>query len=442
MKKFWLLLIPCILFAYDWKNDGKYHLFQEEKFPGELEVKKVFSSIQDLNHPTLQDYLHLEKFLEFGVRSYLYPIFPEDQEHRKLQLIGKNHELPIFEKLFCNSEKTDLEKCILLYSSYEPLEKEQAYEVLDSITESNYRGHILFRIGGFPNISRGGLTYCHIPGSWKMTFFEEARLLGYQKVVCLDPGTAIPDLETVFHTLDREGSFFQKAKKPFDPYSVTPEALLALRISPTTLQKLDRINTSLVGLNLRKEPSVNLLKDWRDLLGNVVPAITFEPDTLDLSVLAWKHHMPVQEMLEEAAQVEDRPVVLDECHCCQHHIKAPLSEIDHVPQVLEKYLINVEETNLDKCVLLYLRDVECTDHTIEQTIEKIKISGYEGQVLLRRGGYPNVNPDLSKLCHIPCSSKIAFLEEARSLGYKQVLFIDPELDMNNHFQDIFKIIQT
>jgi len=54
--------------------------------------------------------------------------------------------------------------------------------LLSELGKCGYRGHLLLRIGGFPNVEKGGLKICHVPYAFKVAALLEARNLGFEEI--------------------------------------------------------------------------------------------------------------------------------------------------------------------------------------------------------------------------------------------------------------------
>lgn len=89
----------------------------------------------------------------------------------------------------------------------------------------------------------------------------------------------------------------------------------------------------------------------------------------------------------------------------------------------EKHL-SAEGDAKERCVLLFSTYNSIYPNKARQLIAELRAEGYEGPILLRVGGYPNLPFGGLKLCPIPYAFKAAFLREAQLLGYKKALWLD------------------
>lgn len=105
---------------------------------------------------------------------------------------------------------------------------------------------------------------------------------------------------------------------------------------------------------------------------------------------------------------------------------------------LEKYSFHVEETAQDRCILLYASSNGSYRERLDQLLEELFLSGYKGHILVRRGGFPDEDLELAK---IPYAFKLAFLKEAKELGYKEALWIDLSLHPLTNLEMLFSEIK-
>lgn len=107
--------------------------------------------------------------------------------------------------------------------------------------------------------------------------------------------------------------------------------------------------------------------------------------------------------------------------------------------LFEKHF-GAEGNTQERCVLLFSTCNSIYPGKARKLIEELRTEGYEGPILLRIGGYPNLPFGGIKLCPIPYAFKAAFLREAQLLGYKKALWLDlaihPLCDLGSVFSEI------
>lgn len=283
MKKIsWLLLILLCSTA---------HSFYD------AELEEVWNTVSDINNPTLEDYRLFENYLSTARRPYLDYFLPKIQKGDvkfirffKFKFVGDSGEQPIFERHLFNVDEENKERCILLYASYNGIYPSKVRRLLAEIKQSGYRGHVLVRIGGFPNLAHSGLKICHVPYAFKVAFFREAQLLGYKNILWNDSAMhPLTDYAFIFKELDEKGYFFTTiGTLKHTQYYHNLRAARALGIDMDYYDKIYHISSGIFGLNMEKIEAKQLLDSWYQETEHVYPCMTLYPEELALSVLAWR----------------------------------------------------------------------------------------------------------------------------------------------------------
>jgi hypothetical protein len=253
-----------------------------------------FHPIKDINNPTLKEYEYLDDYLQ-NKREFLKPLKCYENGERlahflKFRLIGENHEMPLFEKRSFNITEKTKNRTIILFASRNGSYAKRAKELLEEIEKSTYSGHVLLRIGGFPNLEYGGLNFSHIPYAFKVCMFQEAKRLGFKEVLWLDVSMEpLTNLEMIFSEIKRNGYFLLKISSLEENKSKHRiDAALALKVNPDYFSFINNIGSSVLGLDLENEISQEFLNLWETYTAEVLPCISYHPEDLSLSVAAWK----------------------------------------------------------------------------------------------------------------------------------------------------------
>lgn len=289
------------------------------------ELEQLWSQIEDINHPTLEEYQLIDRYLSMGARPYLDllrkadPPCPERLKRiLDLKLIGPENEMPLFETHAIHVNEFTKKRCIVLYGSYNGIHPEKAKNLLFEIKNCGYSGHVLLRIGGFPNAPFGGLKICHVPYAFKVAFLQEAKWLGYRQVLWIDLALhPISDFEEVFSEIEEKGCCFTYVGTLQDNVSThLPKAAKALGITLDLYDQIPHLSSSIIGLNLENGHALRLLETWYKATESVYPSLTWWPEELSLSVAAWRSGcMPFTWFgnlvctESEQSQLEERPTV-------------------------------------------------------------------------------------------------------------------------------------
>jgi hypothetical protein len=181
-------------------------------------------------------------------------------------------------------------RCVLLFGSFNGIYEEKVRRVLSELRECKYSGDVLLRIGGFPNVQNEGLKICHVPYAFKVAFLQEARERGYKEVLWLDTCMhPITDLETIFSKIKKRGYFYSFAGtlRDNEPKNLL-ESAQALGIGLEHYDKISHISSGILGVNMEDIKAQWLIDGWFEETKKVYPNITWFPEELSLSVVAWR----------------------------------------------------------------------------------------------------------------------------------------------------------
>ena len=189
--------------------------FIQAKMPPEL----VYSQIKDIRHPTLADYEFVQKHLiENGIVTTLGDEYV-DRNLRNLKIIGDPPSSFQSGVIAINCDADDKENCLILYSTFNQNYARGVKRLIRHMMSSDFKGHILYQIGGWPNTAEGDLTLAHVPYAFKVCAFREAKRLGYKRAFWLDsPAIPIISINDVFKYIQREGYFVFANEHYVGPY--------------------------------------------------------------------------------------------------------------------------------------------------------------------------------------------------------------------------------
>ncbi len=260
-------------------------------------LENLWNSIPDIEHPTIEDYRLFEKYLSTGRRPNLDIYLSQTQIGNQkfcrmfdFKLIGDNNESPIFERHCLHVDQDNQEKCVLLYGSYNGIYPEKVRKILSELEAVGYHGHVLVRIGGFPNVAHGGLKICHVPYAFKVAFIREAQLLGYKNVLWLDSSMhPLNDLGHIFNEIKQRGHFFITVGSLQDNFPAhDPAAANALGIGVHLYDQIHHLSSAVIGLDMANSLALQLIDDWYMETERVYPSMTWFPEELSFSVVAWR----------------------------------------------------------------------------------------------------------------------------------------------------------
>lgn len=110
--------------------------------------------------------------------------------------------------------------------------------------------------------------------------------------------------------------------------------------------------------------------------------------------------------------------------------------------IFERHSINTTEKTSKRCILLFGSFNGLYPQKVRRALNDLNKCGYSGDVLIRIGGFPNLNFGGLKLCHVPYAFKVAFLYEAYLLGYSHILWLDTSMNPLTNLEMIFSELET
>jgi len=233
--------------------------------------------VSDWKNPTLNDYMVIQNHLRARLEKLVAnpdseKCFEEQLEgwirYRigRVQLIDiKNNHVPEFKIIYINNNPLKKDKCVICYGSYNNAGRDYIQGInciIKALRASNFDGHFIYRIGGWPSLANGRLKYADVPYAFKPFFFEEVRDLGYKQILWLDSASVpVKNLDPIFRSIKEHGCCF------FGEWAIAPQkiewlnyVIRALRI-PRKSQYLD-IVSQVVGFDLENKKASLLLDRW------------------------------------------------------------------------------------------------------------------------------------------------------------------------------------
>lgn len=183
------------------------------------EISALYNNISNIYNPSIEDFIFIQDYLLTGKRNYLnwldyrYPDTGTDNirydlRARNLKIYDPQHKNYGLTTICYNTDIIDKEMAIVVYAS---LNSPTCYQnkinkLIKNLKSVGYKGHLLYRIGGWPDIAGGSLKLVFIPYAFKPCIIKEARDLGYKKVIWFDTSISpLKQFSSVFCKLDAEG---------------------------------------------------------------------------------------------------------------------------------------------------------------------------------------------------------------------------------------------
>ena len=168
----------------------------------------VYSQIEDILHPTHEDFLLVQDYLKNGHHES-DQLGDRKNSIANLRIIGNSPNLtPEFKMIAVNCSEEDRENCVITYASFNAHFPRGVKRLVDKIVNSDFKGHVLYWIGGWPNVEGGSLVLAHVPEAFKPSAFKKAESMGFKRVLWLDSSMVpVASLNTVFDMIANFGHF-------------------------------------------------------------------------------------------------------------------------------------------------------------------------------------------------------------------------------------------
>lgn len=216
----------------------------------------------------------------------------------RCRIIDTEDNMPIYETVYINNNPDKKDKCVLCYASYPmPGSLDRNYPkgiklMIEALKASNFDGHFIYRIGGWPNVQKGRLKYADVPYAFKPFFLEEARDLGYKKVLMLDASSMpVRSLDPIFHFIEKHGcAFFIYGKMNNQSIPDKAYILRSLGITKKNIQ-YQQIGGQLIGFDFSNKKASQLFDRWVNAAEKKVPFLSPEPAQFSLALLIYEFNL-------------------------------------------------------------------------------------------------------------------------------------------------------
>ncbi|MBS0649037.1 MAG: hypothetical protein JSS10_07450 [Verrucomicrobia bacterium] len=252
----------------------------------------AYGQIRDVCNPRIEDYQALQKFLAKARRPSLARLGDMEKRARHFCLIGKDPvELPQEGKITVNCGKDEKENCLIIYASFNKAYPQGLRRLVDHVSKSDFKGHILYRIGGWPNVAEGDLKLAHVPYAFKPCFFREAQQLGYRRVLWLDASIQpVVSLNRIFEEIAAKGYFAIGNGQYVAPF-INEQAAAGLGITLKECEKIPSVSAGLFGVDFSHEKAALAIAKWHQAARDTAAFFSARPDQNALSVILFQLDM-------------------------------------------------------------------------------------------------------------------------------------------------------
>jgi len=283
--------IKGILFAFQLSLCLGFLPLQAEDYYADVPIYRELSS---LTHPTQEDLFKLQNYLRRGNRPILSLLKDYEPNARYMKIIGKSPlEHPQYGDVAVNCDPEEKENCLIVYATFNKNYPRGLKRLVEFVKNSDFRGHILYRIGGWPNIEGGSLALAHVPYAFKVSFFKEAQAKGFKRALWLDTSILpVVSLNTLFSMIEEKGYFAMGNSHYIGPYMSHP-AIDAFGMTLEEAYKIPSCSAGITGVDFTKQIGVSIINKWYAAAQNKVAFFSPRSDQNALSIILYSLGLPL-----------------------------------------------------------------------------------------------------------------------------------------------------
>lgn len=191
--------------------------------------------------------------------------------------------VPYLNILPFNVNEDNRQICIVTYASFNRYD--QFLEDMINSIGNSFKGHLLYRRGGWPNSEGQCYTHAFSPYGFKVCAIQEAYNLGYKKILWLDSIVEVlNDLTPLFDLLDTQPFFYRYSHYPFHEH-VSPGLIQEFRLEKSEISSYKHIATGVLGFNFSNPACVDVLEKWHEYSKKRIVWSRLFPEQMLLSVI-------------------------------------------------------------------------------------------------------------------------------------------------------------
>jgi len=276
----------------------------------------VYQELSSLTQPTIADLHKVQAYLTYGERSVIRYLQDYQPNARNIKIIGTTpEEQPQYGDIVVNCDASERENCLIVYSTFNKNYPRGLKRLVNYVKNSDFRGHILYRIGGWPNIAGGSLALAHVPYAFKVSFFKEAQAMGFKRALWLDTAILpVVSLNTIFDMIQETGYFCMGNSHNIGPYMTSP----AIRAFGITMEEANRIpscSAGITGVDFTQDIGREIVDRWYAAAQNKVAFFSPRSDQNALSIILYSlgvKLLPIERLAHNRNAVNSQTLLLIE----------------------------------------------------------------------------------------------------------------------------------
>lgn len=291
---------------------GFFPLFAEDYF-ADIQVYKELSS---LISPTAEDLHKIQNYLTHGERSIIQYLKDYEPNSRNFKIIGDSpEEQPQYGDIAVNCSENERENCLICYASFNKNYPRGLKRLVEFAKKSDFKGHIIYRLGGWPNVAGGSLTLAHVPYAFKVSLFKEVQAMGFERAFWLDTAVLpVVSLNLIFDMIKKDGYFALGNSHNIGPYT-NSFVWDAFGITPEQADTIPSCSAGIIGIDFTAEIGCTILEQWYRAAQNKVAFFSPRSDQNALSIILHSLKLklcPVERMAHNRTSINDQSLLLIE----------------------------------------------------------------------------------------------------------------------------------
>ncbi|MDR3623617.1 MAG: hypothetical protein P4L16_00550 [Chlamydiales bacterium] len=251
--------------------------------------KKV--QLSDQFHPSIEDYKRLQYYLKYADRPELdllcvAQVYVRKKRMRDFNLITDQSN-PVFQTLYLNDSPLNKKKCVVTYISFNRNYEQGLNALIETLKVQKFDGHIIYRIGGWPNTEEGCLELFDVPYAFKICALLEAKRMGYEQCLWLDASIQpLKSIDPIFELIAKNGLCFFSWSHPQAHLNVCSEFTVGkLGLTLEEFHCLKPISVTILGFDFTQEKALGLLNKWHAIAKKRMGFLSVAPEEAPFSVL-------------------------------------------------------------------------------------------------------------------------------------------------------------
>ncbi len=262
----------------------------------------VYAEIKDICNPSKSDWKKIQHYINKGDRPYLKWLDTFDSGHQndglRYDLRARNFNFLSYKKHvtdfslhqeFIGASEEDRENCIICYASFNSNFSKKITRLSKRLKDSGFKGHFLYRIGGFPDVKGGSLKLIHVPYSFKVCLFREVEKLGYKRVLWMD--TSFKPLKNFAHLFDviqKDGYFMAALYGDSLRLRSSKKVQQSFNLSDAEMLSIQEVASGLIGVDFSQQKGREIIANWYKAAEELDPYLSPRPEQSAIAAILYK----------------------------------------------------------------------------------------------------------------------------------------------------------